>query len=65
MITRLLIALLNAVVVFIILSVLVAILGLVGLGAVGSVIAPFILPIAVIVGILTFLGYIQNYWTRL
>lgn len=65
MLSKFLIAVLNGVLTFIVLSVVVAVLGLVGLGMVGAVIAPFIWAIAVIVGVLSFLGAFPNYWNGL
>lgn len=65
MITRLLLALLNAIITYIVLLILVVILGLVGLGAIAAVISPFIWAIALIVGVLTFFGKLPNYWDGL
>lgn len=65
MLSRLLIAVLNGVITFIVLSIIVAVLGMVGAGSIGAVIAPFIWVISVLVGVLTFLGMIPNYWPNL
>ncbi len=62
MLSRLLVAVLNGILTYIVLLIIVAVLGLIGLGAIGAIIAPFVWAIAVIVGVLTFLGYIPNYW---
>lgn len=53
---------LNGIIVFIVLSILVAILGLVGLGQFGAIVQPFIFWVAVLVGLLTFFGYVPNYF---
>ncbi len=60
--TRLLKGVLNGIITFIVLSIVVAVLGLVGLGTFGAILAPFIFWIAVLVGVLTFLGAIPDYW---
>lgn len=65
MLSRILIAVLNGVITFIVLSIIVAVLGMVGAGSIGAVIAPFIWVISVLVGVLTFLGMIPNYWPNL
>jgi hypothetical protein len=65
MLTRLLTAVLNAVVVFILLYILVIVLGLVGLAQIGAIITPFIILIAIIIGLLTFLGKVPNYWKEI
>jgi uncharacterized membrane protein len=63
MLSRLLIAVLNGIIVFIVLEIIVAILALLPVVAViGTILSPFIIAIAVIVGVLTFLGAIPNYW---
>jgi hypothetical protein len=65
MLTRLLLAILNGVITYIVLLILVVILGMVRLGAIGGVIEPFIWAIAVLVAALTFLGVLPNYWSGL
>lgn len=65
MLTRLLLALLNGVITYIVILIIVAILGMVGLGTIGAIIAPFAWAIAVLVGVLTFLGVIPNYWNSM
>lgn len=62
MLSRIGLALLNGVVTYMVLLIIVAVLGLLGLGTVGAVIAPFAFPIAVLVGLLTFLGVLPYYW---
>lgn len=64
MLTKLLIAVLNGVVVYIVLLIVIAILGMVNLGNIASAIAPFAVLIAILVGVLTFLGAVPNYWGR-
>jgi Kef-type K+ transport system membrane component KefB len=61
MISRLLVAILNGIITWIVLNLVVALLVMAGLAA-ASIISPFIYIIAVIVAILTFLGTIPNYW---
>jgi hypothetical protein len=61
---RLLIAALNAIITLIVLTVIVVILGMVTLGAIGAVLSVWILPIALIIGVLTFLEVIPNYWNK-
>ena len=65
MLTRILIALLNGLITFITLLIIVAILNRVGLSDIGGSISPFVWGISVIVGILTFLGAVPNYWNGL
>lgn len=62
MLTRFLIAVLNGIITYIVLLIIIYVLALVSLGAIGAIIAPFVWAIAVLVGILTFLGAIPNYW---
>jgi hypothetical protein len=64
MISRILIAILNAIITFVILSIIIALLVMVGFSAI-TVLSPFVVIISVIVGILTFLGAIPNYWTNI
>jgi hypothetical protein len=65
MLTRLLLAVLNGIVTFIVILIIVAILNMVGLSQIGGVISPFAWVISLLVGILTFLGVVPNYWTGL
>ena len=65
MITIILLALLNGVVTYVLLLVIVAILGLVGLGVIGAIIAQFAWAIAILVGALTFFGVIPNMWNNM
>jgi len=65
MLTRLLLAILNGIVTFVVLLIIAAILGMVGIGNVGAIIDRFAWAIAVLVGALTFLGAVPNYWNSI
>lgn len=65
MLKKLLVALFNGIITYIAILIVVAILGLVGLGVIGAIIAPFAWALAVLVGVLTFLGVIPNLWKEL
>ena len=64
MISKILVGALNGIITFVVLTVIVLLLGMIGVAGIGLVLAPFIVVISVIVGVLTFLGYIPNYWPR-
>ncbi len=65
MLTRILLACLNGIITYIVLLIIVLILNKVGLADFGAVIAQFAWIIALLVGVLTFLGVIPNYWNNL
>ncbi len=65
MLTRILLALLNGIITYIVILIIVAVLGLVGLRAIGAIITPFAWAIAVLVGFLTLFGLIPNYWNNI
>lgn len=65
MLARLVSAVLNGIIALIVLGIIVVILGMVGLGAIAAVITPFVFIIAVLIGLLTFFGYIPNYFPNL
>lgn len=65
MLTKFLLALLNGIITYVVLLIILAILGMVGLGVISAIIAPFAIAIAILVGILTFLGVIPNYWNNI
>lgn len=62
MLRRLLLAILNGVITYIVLLIIVVILGMVGLGAIGGIIAQFAVAISLLVAALTFFGMIPSYW---
>lgn len=62
MLTKFLLALLNGVITYVVLLIIAAILGMVGVGSIGAIIDRFAWVIAVLVGVLTFLGAVPNYW---
>jgi len=64
MLVKILFAILNGIVTWVVLTLIVVLLGMVGVGQL-AVFAPFIMAIAVIVGILTFLGAIPPMWDNL
>lgn len=64
MIVKILFAILNGIVTWVVLTLIVVLLGMVGVSQL-AVFAPFILAISVIVAILTFLGAIPSYWNGL
>ena len=64
MLVKILFAILNGIVAWVVLTLIVVLLGMVGVGQL-AVFAPFIMAIAVIVGILTFLGAIPPMWSNL
>lgn len=65
MLSRILTAVLNGIITFIILIVIAMILNEVGLSNFGAIIERFAWIIAVLVGALTFLGHVPNYWNGL
>lgn len=65
LLTRLLLALLNGVITFVILLIIAVILNRVGLQDIGSIVSQFAWIIAVLVGALTFFGVLPNYWNGL
>lgn len=62
MLRKLLSAALNFVITLVSLGIIIVILGMLGLGAIGGEIRPFVVIIALLVGALTFFGMIPNYW---
>jgi len=66
MLTRLFKGILNGIIVFIVLTIFVAVVAQLPVVAfVAGVVAPFVIWIAVLVGVLTFLGAIPDYWPNL
>lgn len=65
MLVRLLLALLNGIITYVVILVIVAILGMASLAAIGAIIAPFAWVIAVLVGVLTFFRVIPLYWDNI
>lgn len=64
MLVRILFAILNGIVTWVVLTLIVVLLNMVGVGQLATF-APFIMVISVIVAILTFLGAIPSYWNGL
>lgn len=64
MLVKLLFAILNGIITWVVFTLLVVLLGMVGFGQL-AVFAPFIMLIAVIVAVLTFLGAIAPMWSNL
>lgn len=62
MLSRLLLALLNGVITYIVLLIIAAILKMIGLVEIGAIISQFAWVVSVLVGALTFFGMIPNYW---
>lgn len=62
MLRRFLSAVLNGIIAFIVMRIIVVVFGLIGLAVIGAEIAPFVLPIAILVAVLTFFGTIPSYW---
>lgn len=65
MLTKFLLAVLNGVITFIVLLIIVAVLNRLGLSDISAPIASYAWIISVLVGLLTFLGVIPNYWNKI
>lgn len=65
MLTRLLKGILNGIITFIVLSIIVVVIGMVPpIAFVGAILAPFVVWIAVLIGVLTFFGAVPDYWPK-
>ena len=64
LLSRVVAACLTGIIVYAILLIIAAILGMVGVGQIGAIVERFAWIIAVLVGLAAFLGYIPNYWSQ-
>jgi len=64
MISRLAFAVFSGVIAFIVLSVVVLVLQMVGLGAFAAIVTPFVFWLAVLIGVLAFFGSTPGVWSN-